>query len=105
AEVDYRNLRCKGEGAEVRLVDAHERGSLIADRLSVVLDACSIRCTDLDQPNAGGSEDLRNPKGPPDLDELTAGDHHFPTAPDRGDGQHHGGGVVVDRNGGLGTGQ
>ena len=86
-------------------MDAHQRGGLIADCPRVVLDPCSIRRADLDEPGARGGEDLRNPKGPADLDELSTGDHDFLISADRGDREHHRGRVVVDRKRALGAGQ
>jgi hypothetical protein len=73
----------------------HQRG-LGADRVLVVLDTRTVRRSDLAQTRAGAREHVGNPKPVPDLDQLAPRHEHLTSLRERGQCEHHGGGVVVD---------
>ena len=60
---------------------------------------------DLAQPAAGLAHDVGDAEGAADLHQLAARDHHLPPRRQGAQQQQHRGGVVVDREGGLGAGE
>ena len=60
---------------------------------------------DLDEPRSRASQDVRDPEAVADLDQLAARDEHVASLGERGEREQHRGGVVVDHERGLGTGQ
>ena len=67
--------------AEVGLVDAEDRARALADRVRVVGEAGAVGRPDLDQPGSGLGEDVRDPEGAADLDQLAAADDDLAVAP------------------------
>src|SRR3954453_530882 len=88
--------------AEVRLVDAQDCRRVGVDRIVVVGEAGPVRGPDLGQDPSRLGQDLRHPKRPTDLDQLSARDHDPATASVRRQSQQNRRGVVVDRDRGLG---
>ncbi len=99
--------RCRGEAdhAEVRLVHAHQRGGIRADRRLVVGQRRAVGGADLDQPRPGLGEDVGDAEPVADLDQLPAADDHLAPAGERRKAQEHGRRVVVHRHPRLGTGE
>ena len=83
---------------------SQQRPRLRTDRRSVVPQARAVGGPDLDQTRASLHDDLRDPEGAPDLDQLAAGhDQLAPAAGERRGGEENRGGAVVDRQRPLGT--
>ena len=90
---------------EVRLVHAQEDRSLGADRLLVVGRARPVRRSHFDQARTGSRQNVRNPETVADLDQLAARDQDVAPLGERGQGEQHRSGVVVDDERGFGSGQ
>ncbi len=100
------DLLHEAELAEVRRVGAEDRAGVLGQRVGVVRPAGAIGGPDLDEPRAGLADDVRDAEAATDLDELAARDHDLLAgAGQRGGGEQHRGGAVVDGERGLGAGQ
>ena len=93
----------EADDAEVGLVHAQDDGRLGADRPLVVRDPGAVRGPDLDEPRARAGEHVGNPEAVADLDQLAARDEHLAALGERGQGEQHGRGVVVDDERRLGA--
>ena len=113
-----RHVLDEADGAEVRRVDAEDCadrrgpgvgldvgvGGGVGDCAFVVLDARTVRRTDLDQLRARLRDHVGDAKPPADLDELAAGhDDRAPGPGQRRGGEEHGRGSVVDGDRGVGA--
>ena len=103
-ELRERGLLGEADDPEVRLVHAQDHGRLGADRALVVRRPGAVRRPDLDEPRARAGEHVGDPEAVADLDQLAARDEHLAALGERGEGEHHGGGVVVDDERSLGAG-
>ena len=93
------------DDAEVGLVHAQEQRRLRADRALVVGGARAVGRADLDEPRSRAGQHLGNPEAVTDLDQLAARDEHVAALGERGEREQHRGGVVVDDQRCLGTGE
>ena len=104
-ELAERGLLGEADDAEVRLVDAQQRGGLGPDRTLVVGRTGAVRRSDLDEACSRAREHVGDPEAVADLDQLAARDHDLAAFGERGQREQHGGGVVVDDERRLGAGQ
>ena len=95
----------EADDAEVRLVHAEQERGLGPDRAVVVGRAGAVRRPHLDQARARAGEHVRDPEAVADLDQLPARDDDLAALGERGEGEQHRGGVVVDDDRGLGAGE
>ena len=102
-ELAERRLLGEADDAEVGLVDAQDERRLRADRALVVGDPRAVGRADLDEPRARAREHVGDPEAVADLDQLAARDEHLAALGERGEGEHHGGSVVVDDERRLGA--
>ena len=91
----------EADDSEVRLVDAQDDGGLRSDRALEVGGARPVRRADLHEPRTGAREHVRNAETVADLDQLAARDDDVPALRQRGEGEEHCGGVVVDNERGF----
>ena len=75
------------------------------DRALVVGSARAVRRPDLDEAGAGAREHVGDAEAVADLDELAARDDDLASLGERGEGEQHGGRVVVHDERRLGAGQ
>ena len=103
-ELGESGLLGEPDDPEVGLVHAQDHGRLGAERALVVGDPRAVRRPDLDEPRSRAGEHVGDPEAVADLDQLAARDEHLAALGERGQGEHHGGGVVVDDERSLGAG-
>ena len=103
-ELRERGLLGEADDPEVGLVDAQDHGRLGAERTLVVRHPGAVRRPDLDEPRSRAGEHVGDPEAVADLDQLAARDEHLAALGERGQGEHHGGGVVVHDERSLGAG-
>src|SRR3954454_11296122 len=95
-EVGERGLLGEADHPEVRLMHAEEDGGLRTDRALVVGDTGPVGGADLDEARARACKHVRDPEAVADLDQLATRDEHLPPLGERRQGEHYGGGIVVD---------
>ena len=91
--------------AIVARMHLHECPGIGADGLLVVGQARDVSRPNLAQHGAADRHDFRNAKATADLDQLPAREDDFLSLAKSTQGNHRGGGVVIDGRGGLGAGQ
>ena len=99
------DLRREPDDREVRSVHLQKECRALGDRALVVAAVRLVGRPDLDERSAREREDLRETKAPADLDQLAARHDDLAAGGQLAQHQQHGGGIVVDRGRGLGTGQ
>ena len=104
-ELGERRLRGEADDAVVAGVDAQHRLGLLAPGALEVAQVGPVGGADLDEAGAALAQDVGDAEAVADLDELAAGDEHVAAARQRGEGEQHRGGVVVDDQRVLGAGQ
>ena len=104
---ERRERGCLGEtdDAEIRGVDAQDRGGAFGHGLREVADVRAVRRAHLDQLGAGLAHHVGDAEAAPDLDELTTRDDHFAARTERAEREQQSGRVVVDGDAVLGAGE
>ena len=103
-ELRESGLLGEADDPEVGLVHAQDHGRLGAERPLVVRHPGAVRRPDLDEPRSRAGEHVGNPEAVADLDQLPARDEHLAALGERGQGEHHGSGIVVHDERSLGAG-
>ena len=95
-ELRERRVLREADDAEVRLVHAQQHGRLGPGGSLVVGGARPVRRSHLDEAGARAREHVGDAEAVADLDQLAARDEHLAALREGGQGQQHGGCVVVD---------
>lgn len=86
-------------------VHLHQERGAFADGAFVVVRVGAVGGAHFDQRGAGGGHHVGHAEGAADLDQFAARDDDLPAPGQRGDGEQHRGGVVVDHRRGFSAGE
>ena len=100
-----RDCAREADDSVIARVHLQQHAGLGCERARIVRKPCLVGGADLDQTRAALVDDVRDPEGAANLDELAPRDHHFTASGEGAGREQHGGGVVVDHQGGLGSGK
>ena len=95
----------KAQHREIAAMDGKQGTRGRRDGGAVIGQARLVRGAHFDQPRATLGNDVGDAEAAADFDQLAAGDEDLAAGGERGERQQHGGGVVVDRDGGRGAGE
>ena len=102
---EFREVDLLGEThlPEVRGMDLEDQCGLGSDRAAIVRATRAVRRADLDEPSTRRRDDLGQPEGPTDLDQLATADDDLLTSAQGRNGEQQRCGAVVHHMRGLGA--